>query len=93
MQQISKTVISTGCNSLDALMPAIRAVAIIVKQMGGVSVTVRTSSMVSETSASVFSQWLMSFSKTAKKRLAFMVDRVTVLSSKAANTSSVLRSL
>lgn len=49
--------------------------------------------MVSETKDSVFSQWVMSFSKTAKKRLAFMVDRVTMLSSSAANTSSVLRSL
>ena len=42
--------------------------------------------MVSETRDSVCSHLVMSLSKVAKKRDAFMVDSVTVLSSSAANT-------
>ena len=42
--------------------------------------------MVSETVDSVCSHWVMSLSKVAKKREAFMVDSVTVLSSSAAKT-------
>ena len=52
-----------------------------------------TISMASLTSDSVCSQCVMSFSNTTKNLLAFIVDSVTVLSSSAANASSVERSL
>ena len=55
--------------------------------------TCRIISIVSEMWLSVFSQYAMSFSNTMKYLEAFMVDSVTMFSSRLVKISSVLRSL
>jgi hypothetical protein len=55
--------------------------------------TCRTISSISDTTDSVRSQVVISASNTTKNLEAFIVDSVTVLSSSAANASSVDRSL